>query len=468
MEGRYNERALFDKLAKDKVSHFVAVYGRRRVGKTYLIRNHFQGRFCFTHTGLANAETTDQLAAFHRSIISFSKLKYPVPNDWYEAFENLKKLILHSKQTKKILFIDELPWMDTPRSKFLSALEHFWNSWASARKDILFIICGSATSYIVHKIFGNKGGLHNRVTQKIKLNPFTLKETKAFLLSKKIDWSDYQIVKAYMSTGGIPFYLDAMERGKSPEQMIDKLFFNKNGLLYNEFYHLYASLFKNEDKYIAVIKALATKSKGLTRDEISQLTKLSNGGSLTRILTELELSDFIVKYNSYGKNTRNTLYQLTDFFSLFYLKFIANKNTKSGDWVNAIDNPKYRAWSGYAFEQVCMTHVPQIKHAMGISGVQTTEWAWRSTQSTNGAQIDLVIDRKDHITHIFEMKFSINEFTIDKKYDAELRNKIGCFKKETKTKNAIWLVMMTTYGLKENEYAYLAQHNLTMMDLFKI
>ncbi len=468
MLGRSNEIILFDKLEAAPVSHFVAVYGRRRIGKTYLIRTLFYDKFCFAHTGLANAQMKDQLAAFQRSIEAFTKLSLPQPTNWFEAFENLKRIIAASKRKRKIVFIDELPWLDTPRSKFLSALEHFWNSWASARTDILFIICGSATSYIVNRIFENTGGLHNRITQKIKLNPFTLKETKEFLEAKNIHWNEYQIIKAYMCLGGTPFYLEAIKKGQSPEQAIDKLFFNKNGLLHDEFKHLYASLFRNEEKYIDVIKALATKTKGLTRDEIVSATKATNGGSLTRMLADLELSDFIVKYNGYGKNIRDTIYQLTDFFSLFYFRFIANKNIKEGDWINGLDNPKYRAWSGYAFEQVCMAHVPQIKNALGISGVQTSEWAWRSSKIKEGAQIDLVMERRDHVTHLFEMKYSLNEFGIDKKYEAILRNKIAAFKQETKTKNAVWLAMLTTYGLAENNYSGISQNNLTMADLFKI
>ena len=399
---------------------------------------------------------------------TYTELPLEKPKNWLEAFDNLKTVIVNSSQKRKIIFIDELPWLDTPRSNFLRALEYFWNGWASHQKNIVFIICGSATSYIVNKIFNNKGGLHNRVTQKIKIFPFTLKETKEFLISKGIDWTNYQITKAYMATGGIPFYLEAFEKGKSVEQIIDELFFDKNGLLYNEFYHLYASLFRNEKVYIEVIKALASKKKGLTREEISLKSKISNGGTLTTILEELELSDFIKKYTPYGKQFRNSLYQLTDFFSLFYFEFIDGYPIKEGDWLHMIDQPKHRTWTGYAFEQVCMAHVPEIKNALGISGVQTNESSWKSSSNMDkGAQIDLVMERRDKIIHLFEMKFSINEFEITKKYDEELRNKIAVFKQETNTKSAVWTAMMTTFGLKKNSYSLSIQNSLTVEDLFK-
>lgn len=468
MIGRNKEKELLHKIENDDRSHFVAIYGRRRIGKTYLIRNYFNDRICFSHTGIANASLSEQLFAFHTKVTTYTELPLEKPKNWLEAFDNLKTVIVNSSQKRKIIFIDELPWLDTPRSNFLGALEYFWNSWASHQKNIVFIICGSATSYIVNKIFNNKGGLHNRVTQKIKIFPFTLKETKEFLISKGIDWTNYQITKAYMATGGIPFYLEAFKKGKSVEQIIDELFFDKNGLLYNEFYHLYASLFRNEKVYIEVIKALASKKKGLTRDEISLKSKISNGGTLTTILEELELSDFIKKYAPYGKQSRNSLYQLTDFFSLFYFEFINGYPVKEGDWLHTIDQPKHRTWSGYAFEQVCMSHVPEIKNALGISGVQTNESSWKSSSNMDkGAQIDLVMERRDRIIHLFEMKFSINEFEITKKYDEELRNKIAVFKQETNTKSAVWTAMMTTFGLKKNSYSLSIQNSLTVEDLFK-
>jgi AAA+ ATPase superfamily predicted ATPase len=466
MQGRKKEIEQLDRIVSDSKSHFVAIYGRRRVGKTFLIREYFQNQFCFYHTGIAYVGMRTQLSSFYRSLLNYSNDTISELKDWFDGFDQLKKIITSSTQKKKIVFIDELPWMDTPRSNFLAALEHFWNSWGSARKDLIFIICGSATSYIVKNIFNNKGGLHNRVTAKIKLHPFTLGETKQFLESKGIYWNNYQTVKAYMCIGGIPFYLEALEKGKSVDQNIDELLFNTEGLLHKEFQHLYASLFSNADKYVEVISALATKKQGLSREEILKKVSTSNGGTFSKILEDLELSDFIKRYTPFGKKLRDSLYQLTDFYSLFYYSFIHEKNVTSGDWLSAIDHPKQRAWSGYAFEMVCMSHIEEIKKALGISGVKTEISSWRGFSNT-GAQIDLVIDRRDQVINLFEMKYSINEFTITKKYSSELRNKVGVFRDETKTKKSVFLSMLTTYGVKQNEHSGLIQNNITMDALFQ-
>ncbi len=329
-----------------------------------------------------------------------------------------------------VIFIDELPWFDTRNSNFIQGLEHFWNSWASARNNILLIVCGSATSWMTSKLINNKGGLHNRITKKIRLEPFTLNECEQFLQAKNIALDRYQIVQLYMSLGGIPYYLDAVGTGLSAMQNIEKICFTENGLLNSEFVNLYRSLFTNHHRHLSLVNVLAKKSMGLTRDELIKLTGLANAGSTTRILEELEENGFIRKYIPFGRKSRNSLYQLTDFFTHFHLKFIAqNRASNQNNWLNLIDTPQYRAWSGYAFEQVCLSHLPQIKKSLGISGVHTTVSSWRSQSPGAGAQIDLVIDRRDQVINLCEMKFSINSFSISKQYATELRNKVGRFLK---------------------------------------
>lgn len=467
--GREREVEILQKKFTSEKSEFVAVYGRRRVGKTYLIRTFFEHKFTLQLTGLANANLQEQLVNFQIAIHE----QHPFiagqnATSWLEAFLQIKHCIEHSKQKKKIIFIDELPWFDTPKSNFISALEHFWNSWASARKDILLIVCGSAASWMINKLINNTKGLHNRVTQRIKIEPFSLKECKQFLLKRKINLDHYQLIQLYMVLGGIPFYWEAIEKGKSAAQIIDDLCFSKNGLLQNEFEKLYQSLFTKAERHELIIEALAKKSKGLTREELVEATKMNNGGTFTALIKELEMSGFLRKYIPFGKKSRNSLYQLSDPFSLFHLKFM--KNTSPSDenqWLKLIDSTKYRAWSGYAFEQVCLMHSYQIKKALGIHGIETNTCSWKSMQSENGAQIDLVIDRRDGVITLCEMKFSINPFTIDKKYDAELRNKIGTFKSETSTRKAVFLALITTFGVTENNYSGNVQNSLKMNILFE-
>jgi len=468
--GRQNEITLLNQRLESAKSEFVALYGRRRVGKTFLVKSVFEGKFTFQLTGVAQANFKDQLANFNMAM----RKQYPNEvatnaNNWMEAFQQIIEVVEKSKQKKKVIFIDELPWFDTARSRFIQALEHFWNSWASSRKDILLIVCGSAASWMINTLINNRGGLHNRITQRMKIEPFTLRECEDFLNSKKISFPKYHVIQLYMVLGGVPFYWDEIKKGLSASQNIDQLCFEPNGFLVGEFNKLFKSLFAKAERHEAIVMALAKKSKGLTREEISAETKLPTGGSLTQLLEELEESGFICKYIPFGKKERNSLYQLGDFFSLFHTKFIkGQKRFDKNHWKKMVDNPKQKAWSGYAFEQVCLTHSEQIKKALGISGVSTEESAWKSTQSKDGAQIDLVIDRRDGVINLCEMKFSTDHFTINKKYNSELRNKVETFRTETHTKKALFLTMITTYGLKGNSYSLNVQNDLKMDVLFEM
>ena len=470
MVGRKEELAILDSLEQADESVFVAVYGRRRVGKTYLIRHVFDDKFTFYLTGIGNVGLNAQLANFYAALVRYfpSLEDKPMPDNWFQIFQLLIAAVESSDAPKKVLFFDELPWLDQPQAGFIAALEHFWNSWASARRDVILIVCGSAASWMVNNLINNRGGLHNRVTHRIKLDPFTLSECEAFLRAKSATYDRYQIVQLYMALGGIPFYLKAINTGKSVAQNINDLCFSPKGILRAEFDILYTSLFKNAGKHIAIIEALAKKAKGMERIELLKTAKLPDGGNTTKILKELEESSFIKKYPAFGKSNRYVLYQLTDFYSLFYLKFIKNSSDLDKDfWLNAIDDPQVRAWSGYAFEQVCLMHLDQIKKALGISGIQTRSSAWIGEAEGQKAQIDLVIDRRDQVINLCEMKFSINTFNIDKQYAEELRTKIGVFKNATKTQKAIFLTLITTFGLQQSSAAMgLVQNDLTMDILF--
>lgn len=464
--GREKERKALLEHYQSKSSEFVAIYGRRRVGKTFLIRQVFHDRFAFQLTGMYGVPLKQQLGNFNAQLHEFSGGFFDgtPAKDWFTAFQQLAKWLGQlPAEEKKVVFLDELPWLDTRNSKFLSGLEHFWNSWASARRDILLIVCGSAASWMLKHLLRNRGGLHNRVTDRIKLEPFRLRETEAFLRHRGVAYDRYQVLQIYMAFGGIPYYLERIKPGWSPAQSINALCFQRNALLREEYANLYASLFNKPERHIAVIEALAKKAKGLKRDELIARSKLPGGGSLTRILQELEESDFIRRYRSFGKKEKDALYQLVDLYTLFYLRFIAHTDPDDENfWLNALESPLYRSWSGYAFEMTAMHHVREIKQALGISGVQTSVYAWSSEE----AQIDLVIERKDQVINLFEMKFSIRPFAIDKKYAAELRNKIGSFKDSTGTNKALFLSFLSTFGLAANEYAGLVQHDLKMEVLF--
>jgi uncharacterized protein len=469
--GRQKEMKIFDAVLKGNRSEFIAVYGRRRVGKTFLIRNAFASQMVFQLTGLANVDTQEQLVNFNTALKKVNKKpKTAIMDTWFAAFVQLTEFLEKSRAKKKVIFIDELPWLDTTNARFIQALEHFWNSWASARKDIILVTCGSAASWMINKLINNKGGLHNRVTKRIKISPFTLKECEQLVHSKKSVLDRYQLVQLYMVLGGIPFYWDEVSKALSATQNIQEICFSEGGILRTEFKNLFPSLFKNAERHIAIVQALAKKTKGLTREEIIKGSKLTDGGGLTRLLEELEESGFIRKYKPFEKKKRTSLYQLVDFYTLFYLRYLSENETEVYDknkWLNSFELPSYKAWCGYAFEQVCLYHINEIKESLGIAAVETNVSCWRSATLKNGAQIDLVIDRRDRVINICEMKYAINKFTIDKKYDTTLRNKIAAFKKETGTTKSVFLTMITSFGLEENNYAAgIVQNDVKMDALF--
>ncbi len=454
--GREKEQEILNGLLESDESQFVAVYGRRRIGKTFLVRQTFKGAFSFQHTGLANADKKSQLAEFSASLSKWGNAPSRPPKTWYEAFHLLENLLESRPKGKKVVFIDELPWMDTAKSDFVSALEHFWNNWASARNDIILIVCGSATSWIISKIVMDKGGLHNRLTNQILLRPFTLHECELYAKNSGLEFGRKDIIELYMALGGIPFYWSFLKKGESVAQNLDRLFFSELAPLGREFDALYASLFKNATPYIEVVKALSTKKSGLLREAILQETKLSDNAQFSKILTELEQSGFIRKYYVMGKKERDALYQLMDNYTLFYFQFIReNSSHDESFYSHRYVTSAYKIWSGLAFERVCLHHINQIKQALGISGISANvhSWTTKANDSHKGAQIDLLIDRADNCINICEIKFNSEEFAIDKKYDAELSSKISIFKEVSKTRKNVFLTMITANGLKKNQYS---------------
>jgi len=466
--GRTKEiKRLTDYISSDK-AEFLVVYGRRRVGKTFLIKQFFNERFTFYFSGAENVSKKQQLFNFTTALNKYSGMENPVVDNWQSAFVQLEKYLRKVKtKGRKVIFIDELPWLDNAKSGFLSAFEYFWNTYASSQKDIFLVVCGSATSWIMNKIIKNRGGLHNRVTRQIYLEPFTLNETEQFLKSKKIAFSRFQIAECYMVLGGIPYYLEQLEKPLSLSQNIDNLFFKKNAALRDEYSKLYSSLFKSPEKYMQIVEALAKKRKGLTRDEVVQFSNISNGGGLTAMLEELELCGFISINNNFTTKKNLQLYQLTDFYSLFYLNFVKNKKGTNNDyWSSLIDNTAHKAWVGYSFELLCQTHISQIKRALGIGGMISYTLGWRSKDAETGAQIDLLINRNDNVINLCEMKYITKKFSITKSYDENLRNKRGVFIEESNTKKSVHITMITTYGVKRNGYWGNIQSEVLLDDLF--
>ena len=456
MIGRRAEKEILNHCINSGRPEFVVVYGRRRVGKTFLIKEYFGERFSFYATGINARNTRGQLKAFHTSLIEYGCRERAIPKDWFEAFLRLKG-ILESEDVKRdaysgrrVVFLDELPWMDTARSDFKSALDYFWNSWGSSKKDLMLIVCGSATSWIINNLLSDKGGFYNRISRRIHLAPFTLRECRELLEQNHIIMTNRQIIETYMIFGGIPFYLNLIDERYSLAQNVDALIFNGYGDLHYEYRNLFESLFKNPGKHYQVIEVLAKSKDGLTRTELAKVRAIGDGEPLTETLNELAECGFIRKYRNYTTPKQGSLYQLTDPFILFSLKCTEEGNISS--WENYIASPGYYSWRGNAFEIVCLNHISEIKNILGISGVETGIYAWRSKDTTPAVQIDLLIDRKDGIINMCEMKYTDKEFVIDQEVEADLIHKREAFRTEVCPDKAIHLTLISASGVKANKY----------------
>lgn len=471
--GRKEEQELLRECYLSGKPEFVAVYGRRRIGKTFLVKQFFKEKFDFYFTGAYQANKRDQLFNFKMTLEAYSGKQRKTPQTWLEAFFQLQDYLSSLGNKRKVVFIDELPWFDTPRSNFISAIELFWNQWASDQ-NLMLVVCGSATSWMVNKLLGDKGGLHNRVTRSIYLAPFTLGETEDFLSNNHIVFNRHQIIECYMMLGGTPYYLNMLQPKLSLAQNINKLFFEENGELKREFDFLFRSLFKDSKNYRKVVELLSKKAKGMTRQQIIQEGKITDNGKLTEILDDLCNCDFIRRFSPINKKQRDFIYQLTDLFSLFHLHYIKDSTGMDDTfWTDTIDSPSHRAWCGYAFEQVCLHHIKQIKRALGIEGIQVNVCAWSQPagidaegKKTEGAQIDLVIDRRDQTINLCEMKFSMNPFEITPSYLEHIIHRRELFRQATGTKKALHLTFITTYGLAKNAQYGMIQSEVTMDDLF--
>ena len=473
MIGRKKEIEILTNAYTSKKPELVAVFGRRRVGKTYLIGSVFDKKIDFELTGLKDGTQEQQLRNFSYSLKDAQKSATlpPVPIDWLDAFHQLKTYLesLGNPEKRTVVFIDELPWMANGKSDFLTGFSYFWNSYA-AKANILVVICGSATAWMIQKIINDKGGLHNRVTRRIHLQAFTLAETEAYFLEKHIAFDRYQLLLIYMTMGGIPHYLEQVEGGKSAIQNIDDICFQPQGLLRTEFVNLYSALFSNSERYEAIVNALSSTWKGMSRLDIIAKTKIQDGGGLTTMLLELEQSGFITSYIPFGKKKKDTLFRLTDCYSLFYLKFIKDIPIQETiTWTSLSQTQTWITWSGYAFENICFQHIDNIKAALGIAGVHTNQYSFlaKATEETDGTQIDLLIDRQDNVISLCEVKFYNDEWGLTKEDADNLRRKKSIFRHVTGTKKQIFMVLITTFGLLKNKHSLgLVDNVLNMNALF--
>lgn len=481
--GRQQEKSLLKEIYERSSPDFLAIYGRRRVGKTYLIRNYFSANhgIYFEITGLKDGTLAQQLKLFTEKFSEFFMQGLPLqpPRNWLDAFKLLTTALKKIPAGKKIvLFFDELPWLAAPKSGFIQALDRYWNTEWSLINNMKLIVCGSAASWMLNQLIHAKGGLHNRLTNVIALRPFSLGETAEYLKSKNINLNQKQILELYMIIGGVPHYLNSVTRGLSAAQNINKLCFQKDGLLFNEFSKLFSSLFNDSEAHYEIIRIIAKAREGLSRDEILQKSTLSkSGGMFKSRLSELEEAGFIASFTPYGKSKKGTYFRIIDEYILFYLKWIepiANKlnlNTKSTSyWESKAQTQTWKSWSGYAFEAVCLKHIEQIKFALGIQVIASEIGSWRHIpkQEEQGAQIDLLIDRADSIINLCEIKYCQGQYTLTKKYANELLRKLTTFQTQERINKTVFITLITPDGAERNAaFEETIVNEITLSDLFR-
>lgn len=466
--GRDSEMAKLREYYDSGKNEFIALYGRRRVGKTFLVRSFFNDKFDFYATGVIDGTMETQLESFNNALQRFG-YKGDTVKSWSNAFTQLANLLEAKSRKKKsrlTVFLDELPCFDTARSGFLPALDLFWNSRASWLNNVYFVVCGSATSWMIKNIVNNKAGLHKRTTHTMHLRPFTLQQTEKYLKSRRFSWPRISILQIYMVLGGVPYYLSMLDNKKNVPDNIDSLFFSSEAELENEYRLLFGSLFKNSDAYMEIIRLLASRRDGFTRSEIATALSIPDNGHLSNMLDNLEYCDFVRRYNN-GALQKNGIYQLVDMFSLFYLKFCTRRITDEHFWRNSLGTPEQNTWYGLTFERVCLLHIRQIIHGLHLDTIRHEYYAWRSNESSPAVQIDLVIDRADDICTICEMKYSKDDYSLSEKEYRNIVRRMETFQTETNHNGGVQAVIVTTYGLKDNVYSEISPVAITMDELFE-
>lgn len=471
--GRIEEQKSLKSLLQSPEAELVAITGRRRVGKTFLVTQCYQPQIVFDLVGIQDGALNVQLQNFADQFSAYSQSEHPIstPQSWAEAFKILRNFLQKrlSPTEKKVVFFDELPWLATQKSSFLQAFGYFWNSWAS-RQNLIIVICGSSASWMIQRVVNDTGGLHNRITKRLHLEPFTLSETEAYLKTRHHSFSRYQITELYMAMGGIPHYLKELNSAYSIVQNIDRICFAKQGLLSDEFNRLYFSLFTHAERHIQVVRTLASKKQGMTRSELAQQAKLEANGGLTKVLNDLIQSGFVAEYYPFDKKKKEKIYRVCDEYSLFYLQFVEQNRFQGGNiWQHLSQTAGYKTWTGYAFENICLKHIERIKQAMSIAGIYSRAASFykKSTNTEQGLQIDLVLERNDQTINLFEVKFYNQVFTLSKEYADHLRQVMGRFQTLTATKKHVAWVLISTFGLAENMHSRgLVSQTLTLDDLF--
>jgi len=486
---RKKEKKVLADILWSKSAELLAIYGRRRVGKTFLVRNFFESLDNVIYFEMAGQKQESgeyaplkyQLGNFkYQFERTFSK-EIQVPQSWQEAFNILKKEVdrFDDANVKLILFFDELPWLCSPKSGFFEALDQAWNTSFERQHNVKVIVCGSAASWMLKKIVHAKAGFSRRITHKIQLPPFSLKETKEYLTFKGFDLSLMSIAEIYMIFGGIPYYLNFMNPHKSIYQNIEDECFDISGRLVDEYHLVFDSLFNHSNNHKKIVEFIASRQKGVLLKELTKQFSSLKGGSLSRIIDNLVGSSFIKKTAPLYNEKKGTTYRIIDEYILFYLKWIKSAPQSIIESPNTLyfqsiaQKNAYSSWKGFAFERLCLKHEYQIRKALGIHKILTMPSMvyFYDEQGKRSSQIDLLFERADRVITICEMKYSETEYSL-KKSDIksmmhkkkDLRRYLSAKKKGQKD---IHICYITSNGVKHNQNFYELQPSvLHLNDLF--
>lgn len=425
----------------------VVVYGRRRVGKTELLEQAFRHRNILKFEGIEGLSEKDQYANAMRQLAKYvgeDLLTKVQITSWSEFFDLVAR---YTKEGTWTIYLEELQWLANYESKLLSELKYAWDNQFRRNPKLLLILCGSAPSFMLEKVVHSKA-LYNRSQHEIHLQELSISETKLFLKNR----SDREIFNAYLSVGGIPEYLKWVDKESSVFQGLCTHAFTSGSFFSREFEKIFTSSLANNKHYREIIETLS-RCKFLSREELAEKLKLTSGGTLSILLTDLEKCGFISKYCPYNlSNSSNVIrYAIADNYLHFYFNFIRPIQSKieNGDYnevpQSAIKMDSYAKWLGFAFERWCRKYSRVIAKILGFSGVQYRSGAYFS-RATNkkdpGYQIDLVFDRADKVYTICEMKYLQSPAGI--KVIGDMERKLSFF--PNKGKNTIHKVLICNEG----------------------
>lgn len=463
--GRAKEKAELKTVLESKKSEFLGIYGRRRIGKTFLIREYFKnmkGVQFLSFQGQKDVDTKTQIDTFYHELEKQFKINYQLKRarDWQGAFHDFDKFIeKHTLENKKdviVLFLDELPWFCNSKAGFLPALDYYWNQRWSANAKMKLIVCGSAASWMIKNVVNAKGGLHNRLTKKMYIAPFQFVEVKEFSKTNKLNFTDTQLLQIYMVLGGVPFYWSLLKKTTPISKQIDDLLFGKNAILKNELQNIFRSLFDNSELHLRIVKILSAAKSGIERNTLLNKCQIKSGGQASQYLDNLIHSGFIESFHLFGNKKKLTLFRLIDSFSYFDSYWSKQSLGLVAFWQNKIQTPKLNTWAGYAFENFCLQHINQIIKALEIDRQVEAIHSWHSIDQNKkgdieekGAQIDLIIERMDGVLHVIEIKYSQNEFVLKKEDAKNILNKVDRFKEKTQYRGQIKINLVTPIGLKK-------------------